>query len=56
MTSTVFGNGRSSIQSKDLLEARSSVKFGEYLASVFHFIRQMPESPSAIQDRVCNKS
>ena len=29
---------------QDLFQARSSVKFGESLASVLHLIQQMPES------------
>ena len=43
-------------QSKDLFQARSSVIFGESLASVLHLVRQMPESPSVILERACNKS
>ena len=43
-------------QSKDLFQARSSVKFSESLASVLHLIRQMPESPSVIPEPACNKS
>ena len=41
---------------KDLFQTRSSVKFGESLESVLHLIRQMPESPSVIPERACNKS
>ena len=36
---------------QDLFQARSSVKFGECIASVLHLIQQMPESPSLILQR-----
>ena len=38
------------INTQDLFQARSSVKFGESLASVLHLIRQMPESLSVIPE------
>ena len=41
---------------QDLLQARSSVKFGESLASVLHLIQQMPVSPSLTLERAWNKS
>ena len=33
-----------------MFQARSSVKFGESLATVLHLIPQMPESPSVIPE------
>ena len=38
-------------ESKDLFQARSSVKFGESLASVLHLIQPMLESPSLMLER-----
>ena len=36
---------------QELFQARSSVKFGESLASVLHLVQQMSESPSLILER-----
>ena len=36
---------------QDLFQARSSVKFGESLASVLYLIQHMPESPSLTLER-----
>ena len=36
------------VRSKNLFQARSGIKFGESLASILHFIQQIPDSPSLI--------
>ena len=47
---------KSSIRGKDLFQARSSIKFGESLVTVFLLIPQMPYSSSLILEQVLNIS